>query len=199
MLAGTGPYGYYSGLGGAAGGGGSVAPPVVIGDMLGTGFISGRGEIPPTPAVPVPKVAATNASLRAFKIAENQSPRPLDRIFGSFNYYDGVNRSYNLRVNPQIGNVEAYRQLYGFEKTFLGGQASFGMRQTINSLNVDSKSPLTTPGGMFTSSGATSLFGKYVVLASRDYSNLISLGLDLDRYPHRDEDVRRLPQRDWLP
>ena len=165
-----------SGLGGSAGGVGNTAPPAVIGDMLPL-RVSPHSEVP-TPGSSPPAAITVNAALCAFKVAENQSPRPIDRVFGSFNYYDSVNRSYDARVNAQVGNVEAYRQLYGFEKTFLGGQASLGMRQTINSINVDTQSP-NTPGGMFTASGTTSVFGKYVVLASRDYSNLLSVGIDV--------------------
>jgi len=170
--------GAYSDVGSVSGAIGGTAPPAIIGDMLPMRMVSPRSE-PPGPGVPPAPAATSNAAIRAFKIAENQSPRPIDRVFGSFNYYDGVNRSYDQRVNSQVGNVEAYRQLYGFEKTCLGGQASFGMRQTINSINVDSKSPTSTPGGMFTSSGYTSVFAKYVLLASRDYSNLLSVGIDV--------------------
>ncbi|MFO0809899.1 MAG: hypothetical protein U0746_14860 [Gemmataceae bacterium] len=54
----------------------------------------------------------------AFKIAENESPRPQDRLLASYNYYDHV------RGVP----IEVHRETIGFEKTILDGNASIGLR-----------------------------------------------------------------------
>jgi hypothetical protein len=54
----------------------------------------------------------------AFKIAENESPRPQDRFFATYNYYDQV-----LNASLQV-----HREMVGVEKTFLGGNASVELR-----------------------------------------------------------------------
>jgi hypothetical protein len=53
----------------------------------------------------------------SFKIAENASPRPQDRVFASYNYYNNV-----------IDVLDVHRETIGFEKTFLDGNASVEMR-----------------------------------------------------------------------
>src|SRR5262249_29857955 len=54
----------------------------------------------------------------AFKIADNESPRPQDRVFVNYNYFDRI-----------LGtSVDLNRETLGFEKTFLDGNASVGMR-----------------------------------------------------------------------
>jgi hypothetical protein len=66
------------------------------------------------------------AGLRgAFKIADNESPRPLDRVFITSNDFSAVNRLF-LAANASSASV--YREMIGFEKKFLKGDASIGMR-----------------------------------------------------------------------
>lgn len=149
----------------------------------------GGSQQPPTPQPPtngqpppnhhrgekVPfRIAAPNIVL---KISENQSPFPLDRVYGGFNYYGNVNRTYNQRVSPEFGNVLAYFQLYGFEKTFNEGHGSFGIRQAVESVNVDSRGP-SVPGGMFSSFGNLDFFAKYILLHDDSYSRILSGGID---------------------
>src|SRR5205823_2792588 len=61
----------------------------------------------------------------AFKIAENESAAPQDRVFVTYNFYDNLNGS--LR-GPDQPRVDLHRETFGFEKSFLDGNASFGMR-----------------------------------------------------------------------
>jgi hypothetical protein len=56
----------------------------------------------------------------SFKIAENESPRPLDRVYLNYNFYSGVDNGFNT--------FDVHRATLGFEKTFLDGNASIGMR-----------------------------------------------------------------------
>ena len=88
----------------------------------------------------------------AFKVAENASPRPIDRIFFTYNFYSDI-RSPNgenapttttqtttvqqpLRttvttvttVLPGAANADLHRETFGFEKTFLDGRASVELR-----------------------------------------------------------------------
>jgi hypothetical protein len=54
----------------------------------------------------------------SFKIAENESPRPEDRLFVTYNYFNRINNS----------PIDVHRETIGFEKTFLEGNASIGLR-----------------------------------------------------------------------
>ncbi len=159
----------------------SSAPPPVIGDLL-SGTIQANSVAPPPgpPGTPRRGSITGSAPIRGFKAAENQSARPIDRVFGDFNYYNNVNPTYNNRTDSTVGHVNIYRQMYGFEKTILDGTASIGMRQSINTINVDSINTRHPSGGMFTGFGYLSVFSKYVLLANKDYSRLLTAGLDLN-------------------
>lgn len=88
--------------------------------------------IPPPVIVDVP----SPAGLGRTKIAENNSPCPVDRVFFNYNYY------HNALQGPGPGglrrNVGPNRYLFGLEKTFLGGEASIEVRAPLAStLNSD--------------------------------------------------------------
>jgi hypothetical protein len=129
--------------------------------------------LPPDPP-PGDQVAARSGvgifapNIRALKVAENMSPFPQDRIFGSFNLYENVGEEFNKRDGAPFTNLRVYTQFYGFEKTFLDGEASLGLRMPINSLVVDSRVPGT--GGTFTSAGDLSVFAK-ALLAQTEWSD----------------------------
>jgi hypothetical protein len=53
----------------------------------------------------------------AFKIAENESPIPQDRIWLSYNYYNNVSKV-----------ADVHREIAAFEKVFFGGDMSLGVR-----------------------------------------------------------------------
>src|SRR5262249_39741014 len=59
------------------------------------------------------------------KIAANGNPRPLDRVFVTYNYYHSAFESLNP---PDFPRMNLHREVIGFEKTFLGGDASIGVR-----------------------------------------------------------------------
>jgi len=90
----------------------------------------------------------------AFKIAENESPIPEDRIFLTYNFYNDVTgtvfgggapridtRSTVIGGNPAVissvipggvvGPFDVHREVIGFEKTFLDGNASIGVRAPL--------------------------------------------------------------------
>jgi len=82
-------------------------------------LVRGGSPIQSTGAIPV------NVARGSFKIGENESPRPTDRIYATYNFFYDVNNS--LRVpGTEVTNV--HRQTLGFEKTFLDGDASIGFR-----------------------------------------------------------------------
>ena len=53
----------------------------------------------------------------AFKVAENESPLPMDRLLVTYNFYSRV-----------LGTQDVHRETLGVEKIFLGGHASLGLR-----------------------------------------------------------------------
>jgi hypothetical protein len=185
--------GTLSELGAPAGAGAQAGftDPFMIGDQGPFSILQARrfppvpGPIPPGRPVPGSSpfsklnrsVNAIVPAVRGFKIADNQSPRPMDRIFVDFNYYDNVNSALNRRLNAPISNMQAYHELFGFEKTFFDGNASLGLRVPLNSLSVDSGFP--SLGGFHTAAGNLAVFGKYV-LYQDDGGNLLSAGLSID-------------------
>ena len=117
-----------------------------------------------TREIRVPVVSRYNG----IKISENDGPRPVDRIYAGYNYYNGVNGFQN----PGLGSVDLHRQTAGFEKTFLDGDASFGMRLPFAQL-------VGPPGVNQSGVGDLSLLFKYAIYNDRQTGNLFSVGLVL--------------------
>ena len=91
-------------MGSRPGGGGTSSNflPNVIGD-LGPGIRTSATPVS-TGGTPVrtPPANDVTSIIRVFKIAENQSPRPQDRVFFTFNYFNNVNSSINKLNNSPI-------------------------------------------------------------------------------------------------
>lgn len=102
-------------------------------------------------------------------VTDNDNPRPQDRVYGGFNFYDDIGG----KLNPGLGQVDFQRQLVGFEKTFLGGDASFGMRLPFQ----QQYGPPSV--GNSQGVGDLSLLVKYAFYNDRDTGDLISGGLVL--------------------
>jgi hypothetical protein len=142
-------------------------PPIVVNGtpgtpstpgIPGTGFISETGQVvvtqPPTPGTPATPgtpgfvipgstraVTATffvPAENHNFKIADNESARPQDRLIGNFNFFNFVEGQANAKMGANVGTVNFYRETVGFEKTFFDGYASIGMRLPFDLLDVGS-------------------------------------------------------------
>jgi hypothetical protein len=168
------PTGLGEGMGGAAG------ALVMFGDQ---GTIFGAPQPPGPPFRPRPgevspyKAETVLPWARGYKICEDMSPIPQDRVFFNFNYYDNVNYAVNGRFHAPIGDIQAYRYFFGFEKTFWNGQASFGLRDTVNAISANS--PVPGLGGSSSSMGDLNLFFKLILFQNwekgqptGDYSNL---------------------------
>jgi hypothetical protein len=112
-------------------------------------------------------------SVRNFKIADNESPRPLDRAYLTFNYFNDVNGDINSRLGNGLRNMNAYREAIGVEKTLMGGEASIGARIPLNTL--------TASGGPFdntsTDIGDLTVIGKMVITQDSCTGSLLSAGL----------------------
>lgn len=94
---------------------------------MGGDFIGPRGQvIPPTNlgrTVTIPIAARAG-----FKLADNDNPRPQDRLFINYNYFNNANASASGLDFPR---VSVHRETFGFEKTFLDGAASIELRAPI--------------------------------------------------------------------
>src|SRR5207245_6411457 len=80
------------------------------------------------------------------------------------------------RLGADIGLINVYRQIIGFEKTFLGGNASIGMRLPFNLLDARSGD---TPGlsGTFADIGDLTVILKALLWEDRDRGLLLSAGV----------------------
>jgi hypothetical protein len=107
-----------------------------------------------------------------FKVAENESPRPLDRVFTAFNYYN----SEVPRMLHQEGlrRADIYRELFGLEKTFLDGAASVGLRLPLDTFQAESG---TVAGGNSTDVGDLDIILKYALINATASGSALSVGL----------------------
>jgi len=169
--------------------------PAMFGDLTGRGFsattvpinnVPGQPipPVPTNPAVPVNPAVPTRPqqpqprvilqfpqlSYASFKIAENESPRPVDRVFITYNYYN------NLPTGPVTPGFDVHRETIGFEKTFLDGSASIGVRVPFQQLSGADQvlSAFNIPDGQF---GDVSVITKYAFYDDRATGNLLSAGL----------------------
>lgn len=129
---------------------------------------------PPTPPPPGTRAAASiYSSMSNYKISENQSPRPQDRVFFEFNYYNNANDTINSRESSPITQMKAYVYNFGLEKTFNNGMGSIGIRFPLNNLTANSfdnsvNTPTTTAPGNLT------IFSKYILAQNTSTGSLIS-------------------------
>jgi hypothetical protein len=135
---------------------------------------------PQPPGVPGPRGASmVIPSIRGIKISENQSPRPQDRIYFTFNYFQGVNDQANRELHAPIGYTQVFRYIWGFEKTFLEGQGSVGLRFPLD--HVDAKSTVPPGFGKFGGSSTAvdnlSVYAKYILWQDSSSGNLVSGGM----------------------
>ena len=166
-----------------------------------------KNGVPPPPAVttttttPVTltrTVLVPVPSRGAFKIAENASPLPQDRVFFTYNNFNnlgfpdtGLNAplatisASQMRlggqatattvttVTPGVQRVNLDREVFGFEKTFLGGYAS-----------VELRAPLLQQGSGgagfgYHGFGDLTIIGKYALYLDRNTGNVFSTGLGI--------------------
>ncbi|MCI0699930.1 MAG: hypothetical protein L0241_02470 [Planctomycetia bacterium] len=102
-------------------------------------------------------------------ITDNDNPRPQDRVYFGYNFYDNIGGRNNLG----LGEVDLQRQMAGFEKTFLDGDASVGMRLPF----VQMYGPAGIGGT--NNVGDLTLIFKYAFLNNRETGDLIGGGMVL--------------------
>ncbi len=102
----------------------------------------------------------------AFKVAENESPRPQDRVFAFYNYFNDVSGS----LNPGPARTDIHREVAGFEKTFLDGDASIGLRAPL--VQVYGNSDVA-----YQDFADLSVILKYALVNDRDSGDVFSAGM----------------------
>jgi hypothetical protein len=122
--------------------------------------------LPLVPAAGAGSVAL--AARGAFKITENESPRPQDRAFITYNYFNDIAGSRNVGF-PQ---TDAHREVIGFETTFLEGDASIGMRLPFVQMYGDQAVRHQDIGDL-------SIIGKFALINDCETGNVLSTGLVL--------------------
>jgi hypothetical protein len=131
--------------------------------------------VPPVPGGPPSRGAFLAPSERGIKIANNESPEPQDRVYFDFNYFDNINAAANQRLGIDVHDIQVYQYTFGFEKTFLNGDASLGFRLPVNNLSTESGTPGF--GGNFTDIGDLSVILKYLIYKDKEGTNVLSGGL----------------------
>jgi hypothetical protein len=102
----------------------------------------------------------------SFKISDNGSPKPQDRAYVTYNYF-------NDPSGPSGPSGDVNRETLGLEKTFLCGNASVGLRLPF----TESSSSL---GGLGDGTmGDLTLYGIYAFLNDRETGNVLSTGFAL--------------------
>jgi hypothetical protein len=89
--------------------------------------------------LPVPVVRG------AYKISENEGPRPVDRVYVSYNFFHDINPSLSV---PGLPIINVHRQTFGIEKTFLDGDASIGLRLPLIQITGPSNLDRATVGDL---------------------------------------------------
>jgi hypothetical protein len=165
--------------------------PQMIGD-LGPGLTIRQvtGAAPPTVPQPFPpptpprppsprKASQFTAAVRGLKIAENQSPRPQDRVFFTFDYFTNVNGPLNQRLGAPVNDIRVYRYIFGLEKTFDDGNGSIGVRLPLDQLtsNPVTRAKFKQIGGTSTALDDMDIYAKYILKQDPQTGSLISVGL----------------------
>jgi hypothetical protein len=156
--------------------------PVMFGDLVGQiGILNGQVQVFPT-GIPSSlrsqtqlisgntiRVLAPITSAASFKIAENESPLPQDRVFFAYNFYDNLQHSVTGFLS-QTPTMNLHRETIGFEKTFFGGDASFGMRVPFQEIASESGLDDSDVGDL-------SLIFKYALINDRATGSVLSTGM----------------------
>lgn len=156
--------------GGGEGGGGGLASgaPNMIGDVGSRGSYLERGNSPPGG-----RNGSPIAGQAAFRIVENESARPADRIFFGFNYFDNLGLAGN-------NTYDLYRGVVGFEKTLLSGRASFGARLPVQVRDGGT-------GNSIDGFGDLTVIAKYALLADTVGNNYLTGGIAVTLPTGRDQ------------
>jgi hypothetical protein len=100
------------------------------------------------------------------KVTDNESPRPVDRVYYNYNFFSYVNFSSNASLPP----MALHRHIFGFEKTWFDGFASVGLRLPL--VELLGPPPLATRDF-----ADMSIVTKMAIWNDRETGDVISCGL----------------------
>ena len=177
---------------GAKGGGGSY---------LGGGVVSASTTTTTTtPVTQTRSVVSFAFAAGSMKIAENESPRPQDRVFFTYNFFSNLHApgnqpgggtttdqttaqtigrgrtSTNTNVvtttfpTSPIVTADLHREVFGFEKTFFGGDASVELRLPLLQQHSDIDAFRARDLGDLT------VLGKWALINNRQTGNVFTVG-----------------------
>jgi hypothetical protein len=169
----------------AGGLGGGGANPSMFGDLLGvsgnrvivirSSRVTGQQFISPSSPSNVFRgntniIVAPLPVRTAFKISEFESPRPENRVYFNYNFYDNVGRQFRL---PGAPVSDFHRETIGFEYAMGDNRDfSFGMRLPFDQLEGNRDIENTQISDL-------SLVAKYALYNDRSSGNLLSTGMVL--------------------
>jgi hypothetical protein len=136
--------------------------PTMFGDQLATFLLFNDNDADDPISSGGAAAAIALIGRGAFKISENESPRPVDRVYLDYNHFDRIFRSVDLN-----------REVLGVEKTLLDGNASIGLRLPFVQLGGD---PVTGDPGR-SATGDLTVVTKYALINNRETGNVLSTGL----------------------
>jgi hypothetical protein len=130
------------------------------------------GLLPPPGTVFAPEFADMVARVPqvfrgAFKITENDTPRPTTRFYTSYYYYDQVSKGVG---GPNTPRIQVHQEVFGYEQAFLDNRFSIGARLPYNQI-------LSPRFFNDTSLADLTLITKGVIWENRDTGSLLSGGL----------------------
>lgn len=137
----------------------------MIGDFFGGSFLIASGDPSDSPQLG-PSIRGTTVSLaggdRRFKVAENVSPIPQDRVFFNYNHFHNSLRD----INGVSKNLDRFT--FGLEKTFHEQMSSIEIRLPFASA-LNSRQQLGLPETQHTEIGNLALGFKACLLAGDDW------------------------------
>jgi len=147
----------------------ATSNPQMLGDSLS--YIQGVSSPLAIPGPFTKRLPSRALAGSAFKIANNEGVAPDDRVFLNVNYFTRVLHSLQGYAAPQ---QRLGRQVFGFEKTFMDGDASFGMRAPFFQIH-------DSAGGSSSDFGDVTLIGKFALINDQDgdSSRVVSVGAAL--------------------
>ncbi len=108
------------------------------------------GTPPPTPFTPFMLGDFVGPVANMFsdvKVAECESPLPLDRVYYRFNFFNNLDKARWADPTEPIHNVQLYQNVFGVEKTLIDGWMSIGLRVPFYTLQAEGKDFFLAPVG----------------------------------------------------
>lgn len=143
--------------------------PGFFGDLIGVGTITPIGIFdPPYYVNQVNGLSIGVAQASAIKVAESDSPRPVDRVYYFYNFYGNIDPT----LDPMAFSfplLQMHRHVIGFEKTLLTGRASVGMRVPFFRFAGDFNYQTSFVGDL-------SILTKFMLIENPETRSLFSIG-----------------------